>query len=627
MVATLCHRGPDGEGIHVGDGIALGHRRLCVIDLTETGAQPMVDPSTGVGVAYNGESYNFRELRAELMAADVTFTGQSDTEVMLRAYTHWGMDGLRRLEGIFAFALWDPRTRRLLLMRDRLGVKPLFYGWSGESLVFGSEIKAVLAAGGMDTTVDPQAFREFLWFGNSFEDRTIYRSIRALMPGHWLIVENGRQRVEPYWRLEDWLTGPEPADERGAAEAVRQAVDAAVARQLVADVPVGIFLSGGVDSSSIAASAVHASGQRLSSYSVGFDFTDHADELPAARRFADRLGLDHHELHVSGLRLGDVLEELAGAHDEPFGDAANIPLFLLAEQLKGSVKVVLQGDGGDEMFAGYRRYALLRYQHLWNTWPRSLTSTLRLGGRTAERVARGAAALRSSDPATRMALLLTLETMHDPPESVFTQDARDHLTRDCDAFLAYRNSAARFASYEPVQQMLLTDISLQLPSQYLTKVDRATMAQGMEARVPLLDEQVARLAIGMPSRFKVHGRQKKVVLRTAMRGRVPDDVLDGPKRGFGVPFSQWLRHQLYEQAREAVLAEQVVDRFGLDRQSVATYFHQHRSGERDRGVLLWKLFQLALWQQVDDARRRGAPASPERRLLTGPPVGDRDAVT
>jgi asparagine synthase (glutamine-hydrolysing) len=595
MICSLGHRGPDAEGIYVDEGVALGHRRLSIIDLTEAGAQPMTDGATGVCVTYNGEVYNFRDLRSKLEAAGACFRGNSDTEVVLRAYTHWGLNGLRRLEGIFAFALWDPTKKRLVLMRDRLGVKPLFYAWADGSLLFGSEIKALLAAGGMDTEIDPQALREYMWFGNAYEDRTIYRSVRSLMPGHWMVVEDGRPRVAPYWRLEDWLTGCAPRDEREAAERVREAVDSAVARQLVADVPVGIFLSGGVDSSSIAASAAHSSGRRLTSYSVGFDFTDHADELPVARRLADRLGLDHHELHVAASRLGDVLEQLARAHDEPFADAANIPLFLLARQLGGSLKVVLQGDGGDEMFGGYRRYSLLRHARLARAWPTPLTAALRRVGRTGQRAARMAEALSNGMPARRMGLLVTDETMDDPPENVLTYDTRHRLTDGTDPFLAYENCAARFAQFDPVQQMLLTDISLQLPSQFLTKVDRSTMAHGLEARVPLLDEQVASLAIGIPSGFKVRGREKKIVLRDAMRGRVPGEVLDGPKRGFGVPFDRWLQHQLYEPAREAVLAEPILEEFGLDRRAVAKYFQQHRSGERQRGSLLWKLFQLALW--------------------------------
>jgi asparagine synthase (glutamine-hydrolysing) len=598
MVDSLHHRGPDAGGVYVDDGVALGHRRLSIIDLTEAGAQPMTDRGTGVCLSYNGEVYNFRELRRSLEGAGACFTGNSDTEVVLRAYTQWGLDGLRRLEGIFGFALWDPSARRLVLMRDRFGVKPLFYGWAGGSLVFGSEIKALLAAGGLDTDVDQQALREFLWFGTPYEDRTIYRSVRSLSPGTWLIVEDGRHRIEPYWRIEDWLDGCPPRDARDAATRVREAVDVAVARQLVADVPVGVFLSGGVDSSSIAASAAHASGRQLSSYSVGFDFTDHADELPAARRVAEHLGLDHHELHVSASGLGKVLEQLAHAHDEPFGDAANIPLYLLAEQLGGSLKVVLQGDGGDEMFGGYRRYSLLRHVALWRAWPRRFTPALRRGGRTGQRAARMADALAHPEPAQRMALLLTVETADDPPEAVLTAEGHHRLTDGTDPFLAYRNCATRFPGEDPVQQMLLSDISLQLPSQFLPKVDRATMAHGLEARVPLLDEQVARLATGLHSCFKVRGQEKKVVLREAMRGRVPDAVLDAPKRGFGVPFERWLQHRLHDTARDAVLTGSVLDEFGLDRQVVEDRFRQHRSGERDRGSLLWKLFQLALWHQT-----------------------------
>ena len=595
MSETIAHRGPDGEGVFVGEGVALGHRRLSIIDLSSTGAQPMTHGAATV--VYNGEAYNFQLLRAELQSLGHVFRGHSDTEVLLHAYEAWGLAGLERLEGIFAFALWDAARRRLILMRDRLGIKPLYYAWQGGQLAFGSEIKAVLAAGMADGNVDDQALMEYLWYGNAYEDRTIYRNVRALQPGWRMVIEDGQQRTESWWNLGFWLGAPPEATREDLTFAVREAVDAAVARQLVSDVPVGLFLSGGVDSSSIAASAALASGRRLSSFSVAFDYEKGIDELPKARRVAQALGLDHHELRIRGDALDEVLAALVQAHDEPFGDAANIPLYLLSRELRGSIKVVLQGDGGDEMFAGYRRYSILRAAALWRLWPHRLESVLRAAGGTGARLARIGAAAGNADRALRMALLLTVETLRDPPTALLTDTARRRLEAAADPFAAYRRCASRFGNADPVQQMLLTDISLQLPSQFLTKVDRATMAHGIEARVPLLDEGVASLAVGLPAALKVHGGQKKIVLRDAMRGRLPADILDGPKTGFGVPYEEWLRGALHGFACAAILEHSFVERFGFDRSHLQTALTEHRARRRDRGFLLWKLLQLALWSK------------------------------
>ena len=369
-------------------------------------------------------------------------------------------------------------------------------------------------------------------------------------------------------------------------------------RQLVSDVPVGLFLSGGVDSSSIAASAALASGRRLTSYSVGFDYDAGINELPKARRVAQTLGLDHHELQVRGEALEEVISALVQVHDEPFADAANIPLYLLARELQGTIKVVLQGDGGDEMFAGYRRYSILGAAALWRMWPRGIEPLLHgsFGG-WGVRLARMGAAAANTDPALRMALLLTVETVRDPPTAMLTDAARQRLEAAADPFAAYRRCASRFSNADPVQQMLLTDISLQLPSQFLTKVDRATMAHGIEVRVPLLDEGVASLAVGLPVAAKVRGREKKIVLRDAMRGRLPADILDGPKTGFGVPYEEWLRGALHGFAGAAILDSRFVERFGLNRARLETALAEHRARRRDRGFLLWKMLQLALWSR------------------------------
>ncbi len=596
MNATLAPRGPDGDGHIVTNHVGLGHRRLSILELSSAGAQPMRLGDTGPVITYNGETYNYRELRRQLEIEGIRdWRGQSDTEVALRVYARWGLEGLKRLEGIFAFALWDAAAQRLVLMRDRLGVKPLYYGACRLGLAFGSEIKAVLAAGGVDTALDDQALREYLWFGNTHEDRTFYRGVRQLLPGHWLIAEAGRTRIEPWFRIEEWLEQP-PGAQRfdEAVLLVRNAIDRSVRRQLVADVPVGLFLSGGLDSAAIA-SASKAAGATPCAFTATFDFAGAVNELAGAQQIARHLDLPHTHLAVGGSGLWNTLERLAMAHDEPFADAANVPLYLMAKALAGQAKVVLQGDGGDEMFAGYRRYALLQNDRWWRMWPAALTPVVRGMGNLGRRFARLASSVGAADPTCRMGLLLTVNTPECPPESLLLADRRLDLQERTDPFLAYRHAATRFADHDPVQQMLLTDLTLQLPSQFLPKVDRATMAAGVEARVPLLDEHVARLVVGVPSRWKVRGLEKKALLRAALRGRIPDNVIDGPKTGFGVPFDQWLRTTLFDGARERLLDRSFVHRFGLCGVAMEAELKLHRERAAGRGFLLWSLLQMSIW--------------------------------
>jgi asparagine synthase (glutamine-hydrolysing) len=599
MTNTLSLRGPDSSGYLACPHIAFGHSRLSILELSDTGAQPMRLGENGPMITYNGEVYNFRDLRRELQMLGCSFRGKSDTEVVLQAYALWGLEGLKRLEGIFSFALWDPAHQRLVLMRDRLGVKPLFYGESRHGLAFGSEIKAVLAAGGVDTSLDDQSLSDYLWYGNSYGDRTFFKGVRAIEPGHWLIIEGGKLRIEPWWCIEEWLEHPSPVrSQLEAAVQVREALDHAVARQLVADVPVGIFLSGGVDSSSIASAAMQHRTEPLKSYAAGFDFDRGINELPKAARVAQHLRLAHHELQVSGSELESVLITLAQAHDEPFADAANIPLYLMCKQLGGSIKVVLQGDGGDELFAGYRRYSILHNAHWWRLWPQALSPLIRASGNLGSRFTRMADSVGHHDPALRMAFLLTTETQQNPPEAVFLPERRRELAETTDPFVAYRQAAERFQDHEPVQQMLLTDLTVQLPSQFLTKVDRATMAAGIEARVPFLDERVVRLAVNLPSTWKVKGTENKVVLRQSQRSRLPADILNGPKTGFGVPYEHWLRSSLYEFARERLLDHNFLNQFSLDGAVVERMLEQHKNRTVERGFMLWKLLQLSIHNQL-----------------------------
>lgn len=595
MTRTLAHRGPDDEGVAVTGPAGLGHTRLSILDLSAAGHQPMASADGAVTLVFNGEIYNFRALRRELEDEGVRHTGGSDTEVLLRAYLAWGEGAFDRLHGMFAFAIWDARTSTLHLLRDRFGIKPLHYAALSTGIVFGSEIKAILASGLIGREMSWRAFHEYLYFGNSLGAGTFFEGIRKLEPGHHLVLTEAGTRVRARWSPEA-IAQIDPTPEV-AARNVLEKLDAAVESHLVSDVPVGVFLSGGIDSSAIATLAQRHYAGRLRTYSVGFDFDPGADELPAARRLAERIGTDHHELRLTGGNVPAVIERLIDAHDVPFDDAANIPLALLCEALKGDLKVVLQGDGGDEMFGGYPGYALLARAGLWGPLSRlGLLLTRPLPeSRHRDRVRRVLGYLAASDPATRMALMRFHERLERLPTRVFTEDAAERL-RHHDPFARYREIGRRFGHLDALQAMLYADSTALLPDRFLEKVDRATMAYGIESRVPFLDDELSAYAMALPSSLKVRRGQKKWVLRRALRGTVADQILDAPKMGFGVPVSEWLRGPLHRYLRDtlrdtAASAPELFDPAALDR-----CIDEHVSGRHDNGKLLYKLLNFSLWR-------------------------------
>jgi asparagine synthase (glutamine-hydrolysing) len=596
MTRSIAHRGPDDSGTFVRGPVGLGQVRLSIIDLSAAGHQPMHSDDGSVTLVYNGEVYNFPALRRELEGRGARFTGRSDTEVVLRGYLEWGTAVFERLNGMFALALWDGRSRELHLARDRFGIKPLYYHAGPGGLVFGSEIKALLASGRVPAEPGWAGLHEYVWYGAPSGENTAYEGVLQLLPGRLLTAGEGGIRIRPFWSLEALAQRDAPVEE--ATATVRDLLERAVKSHLLSDVPVGVFLSGGIDSSAITALAARHYSGKLRTYSVGFDFSEGASELPVARSVAERFGTEHNELFVRGGDLRGVIERLVEAHDQPFGDAANIPLYLLCAELAGSVKVVLQGDGGDEVFAGYRRYNVLSAEPLW----RAVAAVGNAAGVAAGtkpravRVDRFLRAVGEADPALRMALLLTTETRRNPPTRIFSAAWRDAMEAR-DPFRAYREAQARFAHLDPVQRMLYADMEILLPSTYLEKVDRSTMAHAIEVRVPFLDADLAGYALALPSRLKVRRGQKKWLLRRALRGIVPDEVLDRPKTGFGVPFERWLKGPLAGYMRD-VLTDPATVRAGVfDAPSLERAMREHTGGERNHGFLLWKALNLALWQQ------------------------------
>lgn len=593
MVDTLRHRGPDDSGIFASGGVGLAHTRLKVIDLSPLGRQPMLSDDGQVALAYNGEVFNFLGLRTTLARAGHNFRGHSDTEVVLRAYLQWGVASFARLEGMFAFALWDGRERRLHLVRDRFGIKPLYVRHAQGETTFGSEIKTILAAGDVSARADFGGLHEFLYYGTALGERTTFRGIGKLLPGHALTIDERGMRSEPYSPIPD----PAPVDDdfETAVETVRGLVGQAVRSHLASDVPVGVFLSGGVDSSAITAFASEHYEGKLKTFTAGFDVDPSSDES-AARRVAEHFDTEHHEVRIGVAGVGDVIERLVRCHDAPFGDPADIALFLLSRQIGNDATVILQGDGGDEMFGGYRRHALMSHLPWWRLLSRRTTPMHRMFTRFSREEAAEVVldALGESDVGMLMARLLASESPDRSPTRVFSADARARLF-GVDPFRWHRRQHNRFMGYDLTRRLIALDASITLPDLFFEKVDKPAMYHGIEARVPMVDGRLAEYAMKLPSAYRVRGLEKKVVLRAALRGVVPNATLDRPKTGLVVPIGNWLRTSLADYAK-SVLLDAATRRLGLFDESALTHcLERHVAGLENNGRLIYKLLQVALW--------------------------------
>ena len=412
-------------------------------------------------------------------------------------------------------------------------------------------------------------------------------------------MEDGELSIYPWWKPEDWYpSSPRSISFQESVTSVRDSLDQAVARQLVADVPVSLFLSGGIDSTAIAASATRVSKTPLVAYTACFDGNMNSDDIINAAQITKALGLQHSILDINQTNIHDAVYKMAISHDEPFSDAANIPLYLMSDSYSSVGKVVLQGDGGDEMFAGYRQYTFLAFRRILH-FLRFLPSFYTKPGSLISRFSRILDAFRSKNSATRMSLLLTMETLHQPPESLLTCERRFQLSKSCDPFLAYRNAATRFSSYTEIDKMLLTDVILQLASQFLPKVDRASMSAGVEARVPFLDENVIKTAFSIPVNQKTKAFTRKLILRKTLEGVIPKETIYQPKSGFGVPYGRWLRTSLFDMAYSFSLDSHFIDTFGFSRNKIQKAFIELKKGEGQySSFTLWKIFQLALWSSI-----------------------------
>lgn len=587
-VSSIRHRGPDNQGIYVDGNIGLGHARLSIIDLDSRSNQPFFSTDKQFAIVFNGEIYNFKEVRLELEKKGYFFQTSSDTEVILIAWLHWKNACVAKLKGMFAFCIADIKNAQFFLARDRIGIKPLYYYQSEQTFVFASEIKALLKFGMAGKKVNFQALSEYMWYGNPLGANTFYSEIQELPPGYFATVSKKGFETEPYWKAQSY-TADNKISENDAIERTRGLLEDAVKSHLIADVPVGVFLSGGIDSSAITAfAAKHFSG-RIETFSAGFDFDKGVNELPKAALVARHFNTKHHELHISAQNITDTIEALVSCHDEPFADAANIPLYLLCKEIKSTVKVVLQGDGGDEVFGGYKRYKALQNIGLWKA-ANVLLSMVPSNNRSSYlRLRRFALAVSQTSDWKKIALLLTVETEKSSPLRVLNQDLRQKLSA-CNPFERYKKVMGSNSNDDLVQRLFYTDMRVILPDTFLEKVDKSTMAHGVEVRVPFLDTDLVEYALTVPSKIKVKKGAAKYLLKKALRGVVPDFILDAPKTGFGVPYSYWLSGPLYDYACNYLSGNPL-----FDRKVLGPILTHHKQGKGHNGFLIWKLLNLSIW--------------------------------
>jgi asparagine synthase (glutamine-hydrolysing) len=590
MSGRLVHRGPDDDGLFCEGPVALAARRLSIIDLAH-GHQPIENEDGSAVVVQNGEIYNYRELKRELEGRGHRFATDCDTEVLVHGYEEWGEAFFERLRGMFAIALWDKRRRRLLLARDRFGIKPLYYRHADGGLSFASELKAILEQPGFSREIDPQAVSAYLAFNSIPAPLTIFKEARKLPPGHLLSWEGGEVALRRYAR-----PGPTGETRGGAADELaaelREVLDDSVRAHLVADVPVGVLLSGGVDSGGLAALASQHVGEPLRTFSIGFE-EEGFNELSRARLVAERYGTDHHEL-VLRPNAVELLPKLVEAFDEPFGDSSALPTYLVSELAVSEVKVALSGEGGDELFGGYYTYVadlLARRVGRLAALARPLAEAL--PSRT-DRVGFDYKAKRFA----RAAALPPLERHHGWKE-IFSPQARAELAGPgasaWDPLDLYRERYAETTGAEPLARMQDVDLGIYLVDDLLVKTDRLSMAHSLELRVPFLDPKVAEFAFSLPTKLKVRGLAKKRLLRQALAPLLPREIVHGRKQGFSIPIAAWLRGPLEPFARE-VLAPSAVARQGLlDPAAVTPILDRHCAGREDLSRQIWGLMALTLW--------------------------------
>jgi asparagine synthase (glutamine-hydrolysing) len=596
MCAAIVYRGPDDEGIYASGPVGLGMRRLSIIDVAG-GQQPIHNEAKTVWAVFNGEIYNFQALRNELEQLGHTFYTHSDTEVIVHSYEQFGSECVRRLRGMFAFALYDFRTNKLLLARDRFGKKPLHYALKDGVLYFGSEIKSLLEVAPDLATVDQEALGQFFYYGYIPDPFTVFKTVRKLPPAHYLEFENKSTRLQQYWDLPQFCSTT--LSENQCLEQMEATLESAVRMRLISEVPLGALLSGGVDSSTVVAMMARLSGRPVKTFTIGFTYRDF-NEAAHAKSVAKRFGTDHHELIVEA-DLWDTLKVLTAILDEPFADSSVIPTFHVARMARKYVTVALSGDGGDELFAGYDGYRVHHQRRHLDVFPswfapayhkyvyphipatlrgRRLVYNFALNAR--DRFVNSRANLQSYDEELSV---LSPEFL----QSVSCYEPAAETARTC-----FDHAPAT----DTVSRMQYTDIKTYLTADVLTKVDRMSMACSLEVRCPLLDHVFAEQAVSLPLNLKIrNGTQKYLLRRLAENLGVPNQALSRPKQGFSLPLSHWMRSELRAEMTSILLEGRTLQRGYFRRAGIEKLLSEHHRGERDHSAGLWQLLVFELWHR------------------------------
>lgn len=600
MMKSLVHRGPDDDGIYVEPQAVLGHTRLSIIDLT-TGKQPIANEDHSVWVVYNGEIYNFKELRRELLARGHRFETATDTEVIVHLYEDYGEDCVSKLRGMFAFALWDARRKQLLLARDRVGIKPLYYCQTPESFLFASELKALLLDPGVRREVDPQAIDRFLTYLYLPGPETLLRGICKLEPGHYLILQDGRLRIRRYWDLQ-FPQEPLNGNLRTATAELIELLRQTVRDHMISDVPVGILLSGGVDSTAMLSFAVEETDKKLSTFTIGFAGENFADERPYARLAAQRFGNKHYEMTISARDFQDFLPKYIWHMEEPVCEPPAVALYYVSKLAREHVKVLISGEGGDEAFAGYQNYRNMvwveRCKALGEPWAKSLAWLI-------QQLSQLPALKRFEKYSYLMKMPLQdyYYSRTAGPFSSFNRIRKDLYTEDFNQNVNSNSSTeyvrelfAHVAGENPLNQMLYVDTKTWLPDDLLIKADKITMANSLELRVPLLDHKLLEFAARLPANYKVRGFTTKYILKKALEGRVPKQIIRRRKTGFPVPYASWLKNELREYSRDVLLDRKSLAREYFDKKAIERLldYELHRA---DSPAMVFSLLTLELWHR------------------------------
>ena len=600
MCGVLVHRGPDDEGFYVDGNVGLGMRRLSVIDISG-GHQPISNEDGSIWVVFNGEIYNFPELRRELESRGHEFATNTDTETIVHAYEEYGVDCVSRFNGMFGFAIWDGRDRKLVLARDRVGIKPLYYYLDSHCIVFASELKAILQLKQVPRELDYAALDTFLTFEYVPAPLSIFQGVRKLLPGHVLVLQDGAVSIRKYWDIEP--RPPHDSEEELPHDLYELLKDAVRAR-LISDVPLGAFLSGGLDSSTIVCLMSELMDRPVKTFSIGFDDPSY-NELGYARAVAGHFGTDHQELVIQP-NVVELVESLVGYLDEPFADVSAFPTYLVSQLARQSVTVALSGDGGDELFAGYDWYVAGKVERYYRRLPRALRNSVIPGllGRISpsarkrglvnnlKRFAEGAALPRSARH-FRWATFLAQPTKAD----LFTEELKSHVDGH-DPYAGFVDYLDLFEEADSLWREQFADVKTYLPDDILVKLDRMSMANSLEARTPFLDHRVVEFAASVPSHLKLRGFTRKYLLKRAMASRLPGQVLTRRKEGFSIPMKNWLRQEL-RPLMEEVLSPQRLGAAGLFNPAcVQTLKDQHQEGVANRSHLLWSLMMFEMWRET-----------------------------